>query len=134
MVEQDSVQPRVSEHIAEDRGVESICGDMGPKLLAFLTGCPNGTAISIGFGLPVNTVGEMGKLPEGLPSLALPDVPLSWETLQIIAPYSLTMAAVGLLESLLTAQIVDDMTHSDSDKRREGLCCTMRSGNKLMIT
>ena len=77
------------------------------------------SAISIGFGLPVNTVGDMGKLPESLPSIVLPNVPLTLETLQIILPYSLTMAAVGLLESLLTAQIVDDMTHSDSDKRRE---------------
>ena len=77
------------------------------------------SAISIGFGLPVNTVGDMGKLPEGLPSIVLPDVPLTLETLRIILPYSLTMAAVGLLESLLTAQIVDDMTHSESDKRRE---------------
>ncbi|MGN6595438.1 SulP family inorganic anion transporter [Sphingopyxis terrae] len=77
------------------------------------------SAISIGFGLPVNTVGDMGKLPEGLPSIVVPDVPLTLETLRIILPYSLTMAAVGLLESLLTAQIVDDMTHSDSDKRRE---------------
>lgn len=77
------------------------------------------SAISIGFRLPVNTVADMGRLPEGLPSIVLPNVPLSLETLQIILPYSLTMAAVGLLESLLTAQIVDDMTHSDSDKRRE---------------
>lgn len=77
------------------------------------------SAISIGLGLPVNTVGDMGKLPEGLPSIVLPNVPLTLETLQIILPYSLTMAAVGLLESLLTAQIVDDMTHTDSDKRRE---------------
>ena len=77
------------------------------------------SAISVGFGLPVNTVGDMGKLPEGLPSIVLPNVPLTLETIQIILPYSLTMAAVGLLESLLTAQIVDDMTHSDSDKRRE---------------
>lgn len=76
-------------------------------------------AISIALGLPVRTVGDMGKLPEGLPSFALPDVPLTWETLRIILPYSLTMAAVGLLESLLTAQIVDDMTDTDSDKRRE---------------
>ncbi|MBB4607825.1 SulP family inorganic anion transporter [Sphingomonas yabuuchiae] len=75
--------------------------------------------ISIAMGLPVRTVGDMGRLPEGLPSLTLPDVPLTWETLRIILPYSLTMAAVGLLESLLTAQIVDDMTDTDSDKRRE---------------
>lgn len=77
------------------------------------------SALGIGLDLPVNTVGDIGKLPEGLPSLALPQVPLTWETLRIILPYSLTMAAVGLLESLLTAQIVDDMTDTDSDKRRE---------------
>lgn len=76
---------------------------------------------SIALGLPVHTVGDMGELPEGLPGFALPNVPLTLETLKIIAPYSLTMAAVGLLESMLTAQIVDDMTHTDSDKRRECL-------------
>jgi SulP family sulfate permease len=76
-------------------------------------------AITIGLDVDVNTVGDMGELPEGLPYFVLPDVPLSWETLQIILPYSLTMAAVGLLESLLTAQIVDDMTHTDSNKKRE---------------
>ncbi|WP_025290792.1 SulP family inorganic anion transporter [Sphingomonas sanxanigenens] len=77
------------------------------------------SAVGIGFALPVNTVGDMGALPQGLPSLVLPQVPLNWETLRIIAPYSLTMTAVGLLESLLTAQIVDDMTDTDSDKKRE---------------
>ena len=77
------------------------------------------SAISIGHDAPVNTVSDMGELPEGLPYFALPDVPLTWETLQIIAPYSATMAAVGLLESLLTAQIVDDMTHTSSNKQRE---------------
>ncbi len=75
--------------------------------------------ITILMDLDVNTVGDMGELPEGLPYFVLPDVPLTWETLQIIAPYSLTMAAVGLLESMMTAQIVDDMTHTGSDKRRE---------------
>jgi SulP family sulfate permease len=69
----------------------------------------------------------MGALPEGLPYLVLPDVPLTWETLRIILPFSLAMAAVGLLESLLTAQIVDDMTHTDSDKRRE--CAGQGSAN-----
>lgn len=77
------------------------------------------TAISLWLRLPVNTVGDMGQLPEGLPSLALPNVALTLETLRIIAPYSVAMAAVGLLESLLTSQIVDDMTHTDSNKRRE---------------
>ncbi|MEO9670427.1 MAG: SulP family inorganic anion transporter [Marinomonas sp.] len=77
------------------------------------------TAATIYWGLPVNDVAGEGKLPDGLPMFALPDVPLTWQTLQIILPYSLTMAAVGLLESLLTAQIVDDLTHTDSSKQRE---------------
>lgn len=77
------------------------------------------SAVSIATGASVNTVGDMGELQQGLPSLVWPDVPLTLDTLRIILPYSLTMAAVGLLESLLTAQIVDDMTDSDSDKRRE---------------
>ncbi len=77
------------------------------------------TGIAVFWNTPVISVGQMGELPDGLPTFGLPDVPLTWETFQIIAPYSLTMAAVGLLESLLTAQIVDDMTHTDSNKRRE---------------
>lgn len=85
------------------------------------------SAISITMGLPVNTVGDMGQLPDGLPNFAFPAVPLNWDTLRIILPYSVTMAAVGLLESLLTAQIVDDMTDTDSDKRRE--CAGQGSAN-----
>ena len=85
------------------------------------------SAVSIFTGAPVNSVGDMGALPEGLPSFALPSVPLTWETLRIILPFSLAMAAVGLLESLLTAQIVDDMTHSESNKRRE--CAGQGSAN-----
>ena len=87
------------------------------------------SAVSIGLGLPVHTVGDMGKLPEGLPSLAFPRVPLTLDTLRIIMPYSLTMAAVGLLESLLTAQIVDDMTDTDSDKRQE---CAGQGGANIV--
>ena len=77
------------------------------------------TAVTVFWNLPVNNVAGEGKLPDGLPTFALPNVPLTWETFTIILPYSLTMAAVGLLESLLTAQIVDDMTHTDSDKQQE---------------
>ncbi len=77
------------------------------------------TIISIYGGLPVNTVGDMGKLPSSLPEFLIPNVPFSLETLHIIFPYSLTMAAVGLLESMMTAQIVDDLTDTPSDKRRE---------------
>ncbi len=87
------------------------------------------SAVSIGLGLPVNTVGDMGRLPEGLPSLTLPNVPLTLDTLRIILPYSLTMAAVGLLESLLTAQIVDDMTDTDSAKRVE---CAGQGGANIV--
>ena len=76
-------------------------------------------AASIYFGADVFTVGDMGKLPDSLPFFHLPDVPLTWDTLRIVAPFSLAMAAVGLLESLLTASIVDDMTETRSDKRRE---------------
>jgi SulP family sulfate permease len=87
------------------------------------------SAVSIGLGLSVNTVGDMGKLPEGLPRLSLPDVPLTFATLRIILPYSLTMAAVGLLESLLTSQIVDDMTDTDSAKRVE---CAGQGGANIV--
>lgn len=77
------------------------------------------TSLAIWLDLPVNRVGEMGALPDSLPFLALPNIPLTWETLEIIAPYSVAMAAVGLIESLLTAQIVDDMTDTPSLRRRE---------------
>ena len=77
------------------------------------------TVLSIYGGLNVNTVGDMGKLPSSLPAFLIPNVPFTLETLQIILPFSLTMAAVGLLESMMTAQIVDDLTDTGSDKRRE---------------
>lgn len=70
--------------------------------------------------LPVNRVGDMGKLPDSFPAFMFPDdVPMTFETLKIILPFSLTMAVVGLLESLLTAQIVDDLTDTPSHKGRE---------------
>jgi SulP family sulfate permease len=77
------------------------------------------TGFAIFSGLKVHTVGDMGELPSSLPMFAIPNVPFNLETLRIIFPYSLTMAAVGLLESLLTAQIVDDMTDTGSNKNRE---------------
>lgn len=77
------------------------------------------TTVAVVGGLDVNTVGDMGELPSSLPIFLIPNVPFNFETLRIIFPYSLTMAAVGLLESLLTAQIVDDMTDTPSDKQRE---------------
>ena len=77
------------------------------------------TALSMYFGFGVRTVGDMGALPSELPWVALPQVPLTLETLQIILPYSLTLAMVGLLESLMTASIVDEMTDTTSNKNRE---------------
>ncbi|QDH69731.1 SulP family inorganic anion transporter [Marilutibacter alkalisoli] len=77
------------------------------------------TGVAIWLGLDIRTVGDMGELPDSLPVFLLPDVPLNLETLKIIAPVSATLAVVGLLESLLTAQIVDDLTDTPSDKNRE---------------
>lgn len=77
------------------------------------------TAFAMVSGIELRAVGDMGDLPSSLPFFALPRVPFSFETLRIIMPYSLAMAAVGLLESLLTASIVDDMTDTNSNKNRE---------------
>jgi len=77
------------------------------------------TGASMYFGFGIRTVGDMGGLPSELPWFALPQVPLTLETLRIILPYSLTLAMVGLLESLMTAAIVDEMTDTTSDKNRE---------------
>lgn len=77
------------------------------------------TAIAWWGGLDLRTVGDLGELPSALPIFSLPQVPLTFETLQIIFPYSAALAAVGLLESLLTAQIVDDMTDTTSSKSQE---------------
>ncbi|ABM11994.1 sulphate transporter [Mycolicibacterium vanbaalenii PYR-1] len=79
------------------------------------------TAAAIGFGWSVPDVGDEGQLPSSLPSLLIPDVPLTFDTLRIIAPYALAMALVGLLESLMTAKLVDDITDTHSDKSREAV-------------
>ncbi|WP_066051915.1 SulP family inorganic anion transporter [Robertmurraya korlensis] len=77
------------------------------------------TAIAIFTASGVRTIGDMGELTQALPMFLLPDIPLTFETLQIIFPYSLSIAIVGLVESLLTATIVDDMTDTKSDKNKE---------------
>eukprot|EP00873_Tetraselmis_striata_P016779 jgi/Tetstr1/437043/TSEL_025803.t1 len=77
------------------------------------------TAAAIFFGFDVRTVGDMGELPDTLPVFLIPDIPLTLETLMIILPYSAGVAAVGLLESLMTASIVDDLTDTESDKNQE---------------
>ncbi|KQP46046.1 sulfate transporter [Brevundimonas sp. Leaf280] len=77
------------------------------------------SALVIVLKLDVRTVGDMGQMPTSLPMFHLPAVPLTWETLVIIAPISATLAFVGLLESLLTANLLDDMTDTPSDKDKE---------------
>ncbi|MGB3135137.1 MAG: SulP family inorganic anion transporter [Candidatus Macondimonas sp.] len=77
------------------------------------------TGVAIFLGLDIRTVGDMGQLPDSLPIFLLPGVPLNLETLAIIFPVSATLAVVGLLESMMTASIVDELTDSNSNKNRE---------------
>jgi MFS superfamily sulfate permease-like transporter len=77
------------------------------------------TILAVMTGSGVRTVGDMGELTQALPLFLIPDIPFNFETLQIIFPYSLSIAIVGLVESLLTATIVDDMTDTTSDKNKE---------------
>jgi SulP family sulfate permease len=77
------------------------------------------TAVAMVMGLDIRTVGDMGELPDTLPIFLWPDVPLNLETLAIIFPYAAALAVVGLLESMMTATIVDDLTDTTSDKNRE---------------
>lgn len=77
------------------------------------------TLIVVFMGIDVRTVGDMGELPDTLPIFLIPNIPLNFETLWIILPYSISLTIVGLLESLMTATIVDDLTDTSSDKNRE---------------
>ncbi|QNE90621.1 SulP family inorganic anion transporter [Corynebacterium incognita] len=77
--------------------------------------------VAIGSGAQVPQVSDMGQLPDSLPSFFVPDVPLTVETLRIIAPYSLGFAVVGLMESLMTAKLVDGITDTHSNKTRESI-------------
>ena len=77
------------------------------------------TLITVLAAVAVPTVGDKGELPESCPSLFVPNVPLTLETLQVIFPFALAMACVGLLESLMTAKLVDDITDTRSSKTRE---------------
>ena len=77
------------------------------------------TAVAMLLGLDIRTVGDMGELPDTLPIFLWPAVPLTFETLAIIFPYAAALAVVGLLESMMTATIVDDLTDTTSDKNRE---------------
>jgi len=77
------------------------------------------TIISVFLGLDIRTVGDMGKLPDSLPIFLFPDIPFNFETLTIIFPYAAGLTVVGLLESLMTSTIVDDLTDTVSDGHRE---------------
>ncbi|KUF06460.1 SulP family inorganic anion transporter [Leucobacter sp. G161] len=77
------------------------------------------TAAAVVFSITVPTVGDKGELPSSLPELFVPNVPLTWDTLMIIGPFALGMALVGLMESLMTAKLVDEITDTHSNKTRE---------------
>lgn len=77
------------------------------------------TAVSLAVPMPIHTVADLGRLPASLPSLSFPDVAFDLEALRIFAPYAFAMAAVGLLESMMTASVVDDLTDTTSSKARE---------------
>ena len=77
------------------------------------------TSVALISGVKLQTIGDLGTMPNSLPIFFLPDIPFSFETLKIILPYSLALSIVGLLESLLTSQVLDDMTDTPSNKNRE---------------
>ena len=77
------------------------------------------SAISVGFGLDTKTVGDLASIEGGFPQFHFPSVPLSWETLTIIFPYAIILAAVGLIESLLTLSLIDDVTNTRGRGNRE---------------
>ena len=77
------------------------------------------TAFTMLSGVTVPTVGDMGELPSALPFLSIPQLPMEWATLQTLIRYALPLAIVGLLESLLTASLLDELTDTGSDKNRE---------------
>ncbi|MCL1478032.1 SulP family inorganic anion transporter [Marinobacter sp. M3C] len=91
-------------------------GKVLPSPLVCIVGL---TVVAFLFDIDVRTVGDMGDLPDTLPIFLWPDVPLNLETLMIILPYAIPLAAVGLLESMMTATIVDDLTDTESDRNRE---------------
>ncbi|MRJ42244.1 MULTISPECIES: SulP family inorganic anion transporter [Idiomarina] len=93
-----------------------VIGKMLPSPLVCIISL---TLVAIFWNIDIRTVGDMGDLPDTLPIFLWPDVPLNLETLAIIFPYSAGLAVVGLLESLMTATIVDDLTDTPSDKNRE---------------
>jgi len=112
-----AVYPMVAVGIAVIVGLPRVSAVVPAPLVAIVAL----TAFTLLAAVQVPDVGDEGRLPDSLPSWFVPDVPWDLETLRTIAPYALAMAVVGLLESLLTASLVDDLTGTTSDKTREGL-------------
>ncbi|MET0930509.1 MAG: SulP family inorganic anion transporter [Aeromicrobium sp.] len=110
-----AVYPMIAVGIAVIVGVPRISSVVPAPLVAIVAL----TAFTVIGAVDVPDVGDQGDLPDSLPSWFVPDVPLDLETLRIIAPYALAMAVVGLLESLMTAKLVDEITDTRSDKTRE---------------
>jgi SulP family sulfate permease len=96
-------------------GLPKLTGAVPSPLVAIVVV----TVLTLATGIAVPTVGDEGELPSSLPTLGLPDIPYTWDTLRLIAPYALGIALVGLMESLMTAKLVDDITDTHSDKTRE---------------
>jgi SulP family sulfate permease len=111
------VYPMVAVGVALIVGMSKLTAIVPPPLVAIVVL----TAAAIGWRWRVPNVGDQGRLPTSLPRLGVPEVPFDAHTLAVIAPYAVAMAAVGLLESLMTAQIVDDLTDTSSGRTREAL-------------
>ncbi|WGX96725.1 SulP family inorganic anion transporter [Nocardioides sp. L-11A] len=112
-----AVYPMIAAGIAVIVGLPRVTNVIPAPLVAIVAL----TAFTIVAAIDVPDVGDEGDLPDSLPELFLPDVPFAWHTLEVIAPYALAMALVGILESLLTAKLVDDITDTPSDKTREAM-------------
>jgi len=110
-----AVYPMVAVGIAVIVGLPRVSAVVPAPLVAIVAL----TAFTVLGAVSVPDVGDQGDLPDSLPALFVPDVPLTVDTLRIIAPYAVAMALVGILESLLTATLVDDLTDTRSDKTRE---------------
>lgn len=85
------------------------------------------SVLAIALGLDTRTVGDMASVAGGLPDFAIPEVPMTWETLWIVLPYAFVFAGVGLIESLLTLQLVDDITETRGQPNRE--CVALGAAN-----
>ena len=99
------------------------------KFPSALAGIGVATAAVIGLGIDTRTVGDMASIAGGFPSFAIPTVPMNLETLYIILPYAVILAAIGLIESLLTLTLIDEITETRGRNSRE--CMAQGAANVL---